>query len=68
MSDKTRSSLLHGAEALVVLIASLVVAHSFPEYKEQALLVVFAVFSTLVKGARASDAIPLPDYVNPPKK
>lgn len=64
MSDTTLSSLLHGAEALVVLIASLVVAHFFPEHKEEALGIAVGLLSTLAKFARASDAVPMPDFVN----
>lgn len=67
MNEKVLSVLLHGAEALVVLVVSLGIAHYFPEHKNEALTTAFGVLSVLAKGVRISDFIPVPDYINPPK-
>jgi glucose/arabinose dehydrogenase len=68
MSQKTLSTILHTIEALAALGVALYVAHAFPEYQPQALVVAFGLLSLLAKGARVSDKVAIPDYVNPPKE
>lgn len=68
MNKKTLSVLLHALEALAVLLAALGIAHFFPEHKAEALGIAMGLLSMLAKGMRVSDAIPVPDYINPPKE
>lgn len=68
MSQKTLSTILHTVEALAVLGVSVSIAYLFPEHAKEALAVAFTLLSMLVKGARVSCDIPIPDYVNPPQE
>jgi len=68
MSENTISNLLHAAEAIVVFGMALLVAHFFPEHKEEASGAAVAILSFLARSARTSDAVPIPDYINQPKQ
>jgi hypothetical protein len=68
MSDKALSTILHTVEALAVLGISVAIAYMFPEHAKEALAAAFTILSFLIKGARVSCDVPIPDYVNPPQE
>lgn len=67
MNEKIVSVILHASEALVVLGFSVGMAHFFPEHRDEVFVAAFGLLSALAKGARISDFVPLPDYINPSK-
>lgn len=65
--SKAISVVLHGLEGTVALLVALYVAQTFPEHKTEAMVFLFSMLSIIAKGARVSEAVPIPDYINPKK-
>jgi len=63
--SKLISIVLHGLEGTVALLVALYIAQTFPEHKTEALVFIFGMLSLIAKGARISETVPIPDYINP---